>query len=441
MARRIPTRLILAALIFTLFAAPRGANATWWEAYKNQFDKKVAEVEAMDKWGNTAFPPRGILAFKYTYNWVRANKRFNADGSVDAAVPPLELLDNKLDFGLSGTGSGHKFQFFYGITNDVALFLEIPIQRIIPAFNIQYTTTDNGLTKFIANVVGGIFGTPPFTELEGLWQTLELLGRPRPNTNVEDKDNQIGDISLALAWNYFRSDLFSCATGGKLTFPTGAVADPDNALTYALGPEIDIGQGSYAIEVGHILDMRPPDPFKWFILTLELYTAYYFEAERPAPHFGTPNPDLYKFLNSGFAKKALGTEEFVTYFPDLSGLDEHMRYRPGSQFKWVVQISPTFAWWFPISCGFQGIYFEESVIKANVQEFADFVDAFGLVGNANRHEFWGKATIGLFPLRIPATLAIGFNYYLAGKNVLILEDNYDVNVQIFCPWELAIPWL
>jgi len=298
-----------------------------------------------------------------------------------------------------------------------------------------------------------MYDSDPEVALEALWLSFEALGRPRPNLDVKGVKQEIGDISLAFAWNYWRTECFSFATGFKIGFPTGKVADADNSLIYALGPEIDIGLGSYSVEIGHILDIRPPKPYQWFVLSLETYAAYFFEHHRPAPTtFSEPNEDLVgllDFLTSDNAPSfiRLDAEDITKYFPDLSDLEGDLAYRPGGQLRWVVQIAPTFAWWFPFSFGIQGMYFDASEVKGydasgkELPEFQKLVDAFEMVGKAHRYELWGKATIGLFPLRIPATLAIGFNYYLAGENVLILEDNYDINVQIFCPWELAIPWL
>ena len=468
MARRIPARMVLVALVFTLLAAPRGAYATWWEAYKAQFDKKVAEVVAMDKWGNTAFPPRGILAFKYTYNWVRCNKKFDDKGNKVDAVEPLDILGSELDFGLSGTGSGHKFQFFYGITNDIAMVMEVPFQEITPSFDIKFTPLSgltgtllgNALRRFYKDMDHipqfrrpAMYDSDPDVALEALWLSFEALGRPRPNLDVKGAKQEIGDIALAIAWNYWRTECFSFATGIKVGFPTGRIADADNSLIYALGPEIDIGLGSYSLEIGHILDIRPPKPYQWFVLSVETYAAYFFEHRRPAPStFSEPNEELVGLLDWLTSDEApsflyLDAEDITKYFPDLSDLEGDLAYRPGGQLRWVVQLAPTFAWWFPLSFGIQGMYFESSDVKGydgdgnELPEFQQLVDAFGLVGKAHRYEFWAKATIGLFPLRIPATLAMGFNYYVAGENVLILEDNYDINVQIFCPWELAIPWL
>ena len=232
----------------------------------------------------------------------------------------------------------------------------------------------------------------------------------------------------------------------KVGFPTGRIADADNSLTYALGPELDIGLGSYSVEIGHILDIRPPRPYRWFVLTVEAYAAYFFEHSRPAPKvFTAPDPRLKNLLD--VLAPILDIEDITTYFPDLSGLSGDLDYRPGGQLKWVVQLAPTFAWWLPVSFGVQGIYFEASELTGRdadgkeLPEFQALVDALGLVGKAHRYELWGKLTLPLIPLKIPAIASVGFNYYLAGENVLILEDNYDITFQLVIPWEFPIPGL
>ena len=280
----------------------------------------------------------------------------------------------------------------------------------------------------------------PDVALEALWLTFEALGRPRPNLNVGSVSEKIGDMSLAVAWNYHRTENTSYATGFKVGFPTGDVAAADNSLTYALGPEIDLGLGSYSIEVGHIFDIRPPKPYRWFIISVEAYAAYYFKAKRDAPStFTEPNPGLKQVLD--ILEPIMDLDDVTSYFPDLSGLSGKIDYRPGGQLKWVLQFVPTFAWWFPLSFGVTGIYFESSVAEGNVPGFQELVDALGLVGRAHRYELWGKASIGLFALGIPATVSMGFNHYLAGENVLILEDNYDFTCQIYIPWLLKVPGL
>lgn len=446
---------LFSSILLVLLLFPLNADAYSWKDYKGLLETRYEEFETLGKWGNTAFPPAGMLAMKYQYAWVRANKRFDENGETVNAVPPLDILGSELDFGLSGTGSGYKFQFFYGITNNIACALEIPFQRLEPSFNIKFTPLAGIEGKLIGNLLRryykGMEDVPqwqrpsmadpdPDVALEALWLTFEALGRPRPNLNVGSVSEKIGDMSLAVAWNYHRTENTSYATGFKVGFPTGDVAAADNSLTYALGPEIDLGLGSYSIEVGHIFDIRPPKPYRWFIISVEAYAAYYFKAKRDAPStFTEPNPGLKQVLD--ILEPIMDLDDVTSYFPDLSGLSGKIDYRPGGQLKWVLQFVPTFAWWFPLSFGVTGIYFESSVAEGNVPGFQELVDALGLVGRAHRYELWGKASIGLFALGIPATVSMGFNHYLAGENVLILEDNYDFTCQIYIPWLLKVPGL
>ncbi|MFC1889246.1 hypothetical protein ACFL4G_05770 [Thermodesulfobacteriota bacterium] len=447
--------LFCSIVLALLLLLPPDTQAYSWKDYKGLLERRYEEFEALGKWGNTAFPPKGMLAMKYQYAWVHASERFDENGERTKAVPPLDILGSELDFGLSGKGSGHKFQFFYGITNNIAVALEIPIQELKPSFDIKFTPLSGIDGILIGNLLRRYYkgyegvdqwDRPSMADpdedvaLEALWLTFEALGRPRPNLTVGDVNQEIGDISLAFAWNYRRTENTSYATGFKVGFPTGKVADADNSLTYALGPEIDVGLGSYSIEVGHIFDIRPPKPYRWFIISVEAYANYYFKSKRDAPStFTVPDPELQSVLD--FLEPIMDLDDINSYFPDLSLLSGEIDYTPGAQLKWVLQFVPTLAWWFPFSFGVTGIYFDSSKAEGNVPEFQDLVDALGLVGKAHRYELWGKIQFGLFPLGIPATVSMGFNHYLAGENVLILEDNYDFTCQVYVPWLFKIPGL
>ena len=424
---RIALMTTTALVCFILCAPP--AFGGLWQDYKDLFDRRVGQVQEMDLWGNTVLPVRGMFAFQYKYNTTRCNERYGERGEVGPILAPLDIMGGKLDFGPGGVGEGHTFQFLLGLGEGVAFGVEIPFVRYELEFDVKYSPPTDSLSEVAAEIISRAWGTERFTDsIEGLWQTIELLGHPRPSFTGQNSSLQMGDMSVAMGWNYLRGKRVSLMTVLKLALPTGPVAHQDKAIIFALGPDIDVGVGSLGIQFGNMVDFRLPKPLDNFVITAEAYYTYYREQTRKAPTlFTKPNQGVIGLLD--FAGADVGP-----YFPDLSRMKAEYTYKPGPNWKWVVQCGGALFGILPLGVGIQGTYFQTSEIISNSKEFMQYVDAVGLVADAYIYELWFKVPIGLYPLRIPVTIAAGFNTPVAGKNYFILRDNWDFSLMFYSPW-------
>ncbi|MBZ0252049.1 MAG: hypothetical protein K8I02_01800, partial [Candidatus Methylomirabilis sp.] len=455
-----------------------GYSGSILDDYDALLQKRIRQVqERSDQlWGNTVLPLQGMFMFQYKYTHVRTDERYDDKGRRGAPVKPVDVFGGKLDFGLKGKGIGHTFTMLYGITDTVAFFAEQPIGILMPDFNIKYTPPSNASPLDTASLLDGILPElypDDFTEslqtLEGLYQAIELFGRPRPNEQDELHDFQLGDFVFGLGWNYYRSRYVSAVGGVKVTTPTGHVADENNALNFALGPEIDIGVGHWGFDLAHFLDWRLPEPFDFWNWTLELGYAYYFEAKRKSPtNFVAPKRFALRsqdnFVLASLLRSVLPPENIVPgdnpldftvtgslidvltavdptiadqlapVFPDFSNLSRTYKYRPGQQFRAQLQITPVLFGVIPTAFGVAYRFTEESEISANIPEFKTFVDAVELVAESELWSVWGKVTIPLLPLKLPIFISLGIELPIAGRNAFIYKDNFEVRAQVISPW-------
>ena len=411
-----------------LLSSSHTALAGLWTDYKGLYDRRVEEFKGYDIWGNTFLPPAGMWFFQYKYNTIRSDSRFDADNNEGPILAPLDILGGKLDFGPKGSAQAHKFMLICGLGRKWAIGFENQIGTLDLKFDVDYKPPTDLSAIIAAQIIARRYDVIPFTEsLEGLWQTIELLGHPRPVLE-QDQGVQIGDFGMAIGCNYFRRSLLSCLAAVKVSFPTGHIADSNLALVYALGPDLDIGVGSYGFELGHLLDFRLPKPLNWIVIMNEIYYSFYTSHKRTSPTvFTEPNQDLLGILNT------LGTD-LGPYFPDLSHMEAEYKYHPGSKVRGVLQVAPTLFGIIPISLGIQGNYTRASTITTNTPEFVEYINAIGLLADSWLIDSWVKITLGLFPLRIPVTLAAGYNMPIAGRNSLIYKGNWEFTFQFYSPW-------
>ncbi len=426
---RILLLLFLPAFLVLLVTARPVRGIGFMDDYIALFDQRVAEAEGYDLWGNTFLPPAGMWGIQYKWNTVRSDSRYDENGKKGPILKPVDIFGGSLDLNPRGSAQAHNFSFICGLGKGWAFALEVPTGYYHLELDVEYDPPTSFTAQAASFVISELFGTEPFTEsVEGLWQTIELLGHPRPVLESTDKSVKLGDISLAVGCNYYRTKHFSFLGAVKFSFPTGHLADPDASLIFALGPDIDVGVGSFGIELGHLLDIRLPEPLDWIIIATEVFYSFYTEHKRESPTvFTPPNEDVLALLS-------LTGTDVGPYFPDLSRMEPEYGYIPGAKVRGTFQILPTLFGLIPLSLGVQANYTNASQIITDTPEFKTYVDAIGLVADSWSVEAWAKVTLGLIPLKIPATVSVGYNKSLAGKNALILEDNIEVSFQLYSPW-------
>ncbi len=443
-----------------------------WAALLERRTQQVLKRESL--WRNTAVPLQGMLLVQYKYKTIKVKERFNADGVAGPTLAPVDVFGGKLDFGLTGTGEGHTFQFFYGITDRITFFAEQPFGRLTPTFHVRYTPPDASSPTSTASLLDAILPqlfpedyTDSLQNLEGLWQAIELFGRPRPDTEQVLDDLELGDFTFGIGVDYLRTDHLGLAAAFKVVAPTGHLAAPNNSLIFALGPELDIGVGSWGFQGQQWIDWRFPEPLGFLSWTLEMGYQYYLPTDRKSPtNFTEPvafritsqeKPVLAALFRSvlppsqteplaGGGYAVNGTlidvlnavdpalaDELAPVFPDLSGLGKTYHYTPGSQFAAQLQASYSL-FGIGLAGGSTFNWTESATIEGNVPEFAQFVDAVQLVAESWRWAAWGKVSVPLLPLQIPAIVAAGMEFQIKGKNAFVYEDNIEVTCGVIVPW-------
>ncbi|MCA9772083.1 MAG: hypothetical protein KC466_06720 [Myxococcales bacterium] len=450
-----------------------------FDAYDALLQRRIEQITEKDLWG-TVLPLQGMFILQYKYNHVRTNQRYDDKGVRGPTIKPLDVFGGSLDFGVTGVGRGHTLTLLYGITDRVVFFAEQQFGQLVPSFNVKYTPpkvespldTAALLDSILPELYPNDF-TSSLQSLEGVFQAVELFGRPRPNVDETIDDIKFSDFVFGVGYNYYRGKHVNLTAGVKVNTPTGDIADPNNALTYALGPELDVGVGHWGLDFAHFLDVRLPEPFDWVQFTLEFGYAYFFEGKRPAPTtfvpplaFNLRSEDNF-FLagllsgllppentipgNNPFDFAVTGTlidvieavdqvggtslaQDLAPVFPDLSNLGKTIDYRPGQQLRGQISIAPLLFGLIPTSFGVSYRYTEASVIKSKAPEFATFVEAVQLVAESQEWNVWGKVTLPLLPLKIPAFVSVGVQFPLAGRNSFVFKDNYEFTFQFISPW-------
>lgn len=455
--------------------APEPEPEGLWDQYNALLERRVEQVTQRDDlWRNTLVPLKGMFLLNYKYKTVKTSKRFDDQGNAGPTLKPIDVFGGKLDFGLTGKGEAHTFQLYYGITDRVTFFAEQPFGHLTPTFHVRYDPPPNDSATSTASLLDALLPQlypDDFTEslqtLEGLWQAIELFGRPRPNIDQVVDDLVLGDLTFGVGADYLRTEHLGLASAFKVVAPVGHLAEANNSLIFALGPEIDIGVGSWGLQAQQWIDWRFPKPLDFLSWTFDFGYQYYFESTRDSPTNFTPpvpfrvsskqQPVIAALFRSvlppehteplpggGYAVNGTLIDvidavdpataaQLAPVFPDLSGLAPSYQYKPGSQFACELMASYSL-FGIGIAGGSNFNWTESAEIRGNVPEFAQFVDAVQLVAEGWRWSAWTKLSVPLFPLRIPAVAAAGIEFALEGKNSFIFDDNIEVTFGFISPW-------
>ncbi len=386
--RSAPVRSFLFTLILLVplclfLARPSAAQAGPMDGYISLFNQRAAEAEGYEIWGNSWLPPAGMWGIQYKWNMISSDSRYDENGKKGPILKPIDIFGGSLNLNVQGSAQGHTFTFLCGLGKRWAAGMDFLVGYYDLDFDVEYTAPTSFTAQAASAVISELFGTEPFTEsLEGLWQTIELLGHPRPVLIGNDQTLKLGDISLVVGCNYYRTKHFSFLGALKVSFPTGYLADPNKSLIFALGPDVDVGVGSFGFELGHMIDIRLPKPLDWIIIATEVFYSFYTEHTRESPTvFTAPNEDVLALLS-------LTGTDVGPYFPDLSNMEPEYGYIPGSKVRGTFQVLPTLFGLIPLAFGIQANYTNASIIQTNTPEFVTYVDAIGLVADSWSVEAW-----------------------------------------------------
>lgn len=416
--------LSICATIFLLFSIAWAQDISTRSdspgGYWNYILKRIDEIEDMDLWGLvTTQLPEGVLSLKFKWTHKRADSRYNDEGKETPLLQTIEFDDPfggdgrflKLDFDAKGFGYGYTFMLSYGITDPLDVYIELPFQTEYLYMN----------PKFKAGSCANL----GIRTLQDFYDFLEMLGRPRLVEKYESTGWETGDIHTGFSFNYYRSRYLSTAFTGRIFFPTGRLADPNESIYYGLGPQLDVGKGSYGIGTTHGLDFRPPWPLNRLTGAFEISWAYYFKGRRTAPKFMKPQIDL---------ERTFGADpEILAYFPDLSDMSDHFYVTPGHQIDWNVNAGLNLTI-LGISVGYAYAWAQEPKIEAESEDFKRMLDAFEMFAETESKTLVLHASPNLLKAGIPVMLDFTLEYPLGGKNAIKFEDSYSAQVQLFYPF-------
>ncbi|NOZ87533.1 MAG: hypothetical protein GXP49_14955 [Deltaproteobacteria bacterium] len=448
---------------------PRSEQSLW-ERYTSFWWSELDRLEQMDLYGVTSQLPKGYFKVKYEYSYINAASRWTNDYKKTQLIPPVFFSDSAgnpivgLDLGGSGYGEGHYFQFSYGITDALDFYFELPMQTVHTKLRPKVVALDPGLEMILRSLrrpgCSGsrcwLFGNSQ-AQVNSLDQTelfmrfMEMvLGRPRPGSDYNGY-MQLADINTGFSWNYFRTPYFSAALTGRVHFPSGQFADPDNTITFATGPELDRGTGSYGVSATFGFDVRLPRFWKYLdiVFSSETTVGYLFESKHEYPSVfggrGTPKyrDSLDELGTKGFSKPLYDSQDFLDsnplfksmagdlnlglYFPDLSGIKgKTYKYVPGTNVNFTLQMGVTL-FGVGLKFGYGHLYNQEPVLIGD-PNFVSMVKNLEILGDMEADELQVGISIPLYLLYIPVEIAYGYQWNIGGRNLIVFDNHHIITI-------------
>lgn len=394
------------------------AAPDWFDSFTAFIDKKIARAEELDIYGNTGQLPEGIFGIKYTFRYLAANERFLDDGKKTSLIPPISFSDgdgNELvNINLNGKGSGnvHIFNFSVGLTDWINPFLEIQFADV--------RTTLKPTASF-----GGALAGLGLEDYEDLVKLINALGRPAPNEVFDTNGLEFEDIQTGVSTNWYHGPEWSLGNTFSMFFPTGGIADPNNDINFALGPELDRGSGAYQLLFVSAADYRPAFFGKRFVFSAECDYKYSFTFNRKTPTtFTAPNPVLKALLD------AVGFDSSL--FPDLSNVPPTYRWTPGQTVDLLGSVSVDLDW---VGIGLQYGYSYGGAVKieSTSEELFQLIEALELTGESSSQGLSITVAPNTLKLGLPFLLGVVYEYPLAGSNSIVFDPSVRVITQFFIP--------
>jgi hypothetical protein len=446
-------------------AAKKVAPKGWWGRYTNFWDQELERIIDLDIWGVTAQLPKGYLTVKYQFNTREAVGRFDKDGKRvgrydengklhSTIIPPIAFgdaasgkpcLDQKrfsdcllaFDAGARGKGGSHELQISYGLTGRLDWYVAIPMQYHRVTFSPQVLAVDS----YFATAAGISYPPLDATTTDTFMQFIERLGRPRPN-NVADHTLVMGDVNTGFSWNFYRTKWLSSALTYRLYFPTAYVANPDNALTFFTGPDVDAGNHAFAMGAGLGHDFRLPRFIHKnidMVLSFEWNFSYGFETHRKYP---SVCPAVFDRFNSdgcrGFRPPEAGAAAIFdpqhSSFPDLSAMQAKgstYSYTPGLAQDVAVTYSLNL-WGVGLAVGLGQSWAQKPELDGDYN-FLTMVNNLQMIAHSRATVVKTALTIPLFFLDVPATLMMQYQHDITGANFIYFRNNFYVTVQGYIP--------
>jgi len=368
----------------------------------------------MDMWGSTMTIPQGFAVGMFGYGTQRIYGRYDEHRKMSSIVDKLSIDDPfniggkffTFDFGIDGSAHGYLAGLWYGVTD-----------RLMVGVNTMWLVLH---VKLDAEFIPGTSERLGVATREEFFRLLEKLGRPAPILEYDSNPADLGDTTLFVNWNYFRNSWFSAGVTTNLFLPTAHIAEPNKAIIFGLGPDLDAGNGAWGFGLVKMFDFRPPKPANIVTFSIGLEGAYFLQTKRKSPNFLKPDQDAWDYLEAQNVDLA--------FFPDLSDMDDYYYYTPP---PWVavsggIGIGPLSVT-YRHGWGFEGVY------ETNSPGFEQVIDEIGLVGTGDDGKLIFATAVPLTPLYIPGLMQFRFEYVTDGRNNLVFRDIYQIGMGVFIP--------
>ncbi len=394
-------------------AAPRR-----YFAYAMEIERQIEAESDLLMWGRLPMPTHiNTLGARMGYQHRRIDSIYLSNGEQSDVLADFTVAD---PFGSEGrflsvesslTGRLHRLNLeaSYGITDTLTLYSRLPLQR--------------EELKLDFDLVAGTSATVGIRSTHDWFRMLEHLGRPAPTHRYQSKAWELGDVEAGLVWNYVRSSAADLTLAVRGVFPTGRLADPNEALIYGLGPQIDVGSGSYAAGLSHRVDYWLPLHERWVALVLEMNYDYFFRGKRRVPQFLEPDPTFYARLDE--------IDIDPRYFPDLSDSDDYYWVTPGSRFDYLAGTAFRFHY-FSVGAGFACSWEEKPRLRGDA-DLRAMLDATEAYPSRTYMEVVGQVGVPLSYIYVPGILGVDLRYPVSGRNTLREDVNFAIQLQFYLP--------
>ena len=437
MTARARLLILLITLALLVPVSTAQAKDGIWHTYKNHMDQVLEDVIEMDIWGtSTPQLPKGFWKIKYQYNHQKVNKRFGDNGEKVPFAPSLsfpDILGGDQDVFFvdlqgktgGGKGAGHTFQMSYGITDPLDFYIELPFQYAKVQFDVQYQAGDLPDWKF--NLYKTMLMGADLRTIDGFWQFIESMGRPKLKEKYKTDGLDLGDIHFGLSWNYFKGEHFAAATTNRMYIPSGYQPDANNTIELFTGAGFPAGQKVFGLSTTQGFDFRLPKPFKWVVFNAEFTWEYRFKARRHAPKF----PERTPYFDLLFGLLAGEDPELAAIFPDLRDMGDfyHITFGHSLDGEIGVTINPFRI--LPLGIKYGAGWSQEPDIQSNSPEFNSYIKDVEIVGEMEQQVLAFGTGITLIPLYIPMNIIFEYRHMLTGKGALVVEDNYVITAELF----------
>jgi hypothetical protein len=153
--------------------------------------------------------------------------------------------------------------------------------------------------------------------------------------------------------------------------------------------------------------------------------TYYVKGKRRSPKFLTPDAQT-KIALEGFGLD-------MTYFPDLSAMDDYYFVTPGH----TIETRTTLMFNFPIvgfGGGYEFNYGSRPIVDIDSPEFEQLLELTDAYTQYESQVAVALLSVDFYLVKVPIILNFETKFPIAGRNQVRYQDDYKGDIQIFLPF-------